>query len=173
MRMWLGSLSVGALLASVVQAQVAFELRDDEVVPNLVFDHRVATGDLDGDGDVDAVIGDWGDAAGGEFATLVRNDTPRCGAWTEVVLRSAAGAPNPPGARVTLVSRRGRGPERRQTREASAQTNFRTQGGSPFLFGVPPGERILRAEIRWPDGRTGVLAAPPRNGRRVVRDRRG
>jgi FG-GAP-like repeat len=74
MRMWLGSLSVGALLASVVPAQIVFELYHEEVVPNLAWDHHVAVGDLDGDGDPDIVNSAstslwWENLGGGNFAS--------------------------------------------------------------------------------------------------------
>ena len=41
----------------------------------------------------------------------------------------------------------------KQMREASAQTGFRSQSGSTFLFAIPPGHRVQEAEVRWPDGR--------------------
>jgi hypothetical protein len=128
----------------------------------------VATGDIDRDGDLDAVIGDWGQAAGGEFISVVRNETPRCGDWLEIVPISRAGAPSPPGTRITLVTR-GPGGERRQLREASAQTSFRSQGAGFFLYGVPKDERVLRAEVRWPDGRSQTLTNLRRNARTTVR----
>jgi hypothetical protein len=126
----------------------------------------LVTGDLDGDGDPDAVIGEWIDNHEGDYATLLRNKTFRRGHWLELVLVGPGGAPNPPGARVVLVSRSGAGVVRRQLREASAQTGFRSQGSNPFLFGVPSGEQIERAEIRWPDGRVQRVERPA-SGRRT------
>jgi hypothetical protein len=129
----------------------------------------LAVGDLDGDGDFDAVIGTWIEAHGGDFATVLRNETARTGRWLELVLQDARGAPDPVGARVTLVSIGRNGRVRRQLREASAQTGFRSQGANPFLFGTPAGETVLRAEIRWPDGKTQVLRRPASERRTVVR----
>lgn len=113
----------------------------------------IATGDLNGDGKPDAVVGAWGEKPPGDFAALMTNTSRACGAWTEVLLRDARGAPNPPGSRVALVTRRRDGGERRQLREASAQTGFRSMSASAFLFGVPAGETIIGVEIRWPNGR--------------------
>lgn len=126
-----------------------------------------ATADLDGDGRLDAVIGSWSDTPDGQPITLLMNRTPRCGAWLEIQLRGAGGALNPPGARVTLVTRRGVA-ERRQLREASAQTGFRSLGASFFLFGVPAGERVEKAVVRWPDGHVVEVADLPRDGRVAV-----
>lgn len=121
----------------------------------------IATGDLNGDGRPDAIVGAWGEKPPGEFGTLVMNAGTPCGAWTEIVLRDALGAPNPPGARVTLVTRRGDGGERRQLREASAQTGFRSMSANAFLFGVPTGETVVGVEVRWPGGRTERRPAVP------------
>lgn len=118
-----------------------------------------AVADLDRDGRLDVVIGSWHDSSEGQPISLLMNRTPRCGSWTEIELRDAKGALNPPGSRVTLVTRRAGNP-RRQLREASAQTGFRSLGASFFLFGVPAGEAIERAVVRWPDGRTQEIAAP-------------
>jgi hypothetical protein len=50
-------------------------------------------------------------------------------------------------------------------REASAQTGFRQQSADAFWFSVPASERFIRADVRWPDGRTQMLGAVPRNQR--------
>jgi hypothetical protein len=41
----------------------------------------------------------------------------------------------------------------RQVRESNAQSGFRSQSASTFLFAIPPGHRVREAEVRWPDGR--------------------
>jgi len=110
-----------------------------------------ATGDIDGDGDIDVVLGDWGNPSEGQYPAILRNDSTPCGRSLRIALRSQAGAPDPIGARVTLITRGPNG-ERRQLREASGQSTFRGQSGDPFLFGVPRGERVAAVEIRWPNG---------------------
>ena len=111
-----------------------------------------ASGDIDGDGDLDLVLGNWGETEEGEYITAWRNDSGAGGRPLRIELRDAYGAPDPIGARVTLITRDADG-ERRQLREAMGQSTMRSQSGSAFLFGVPNGERVVRAEIRWPDGR--------------------
>ncbi len=129
----------------------------------------IATGELNGDGKPDVVVGSWGEKPPGEFATLMLNKSATCGGWTEVVLRDVRGASNPPGARVTLVTSRRDGSERRQLREASAQTGFRSLSANPFLFGVPEGEAIVGVEIRWPDSRVERRSSVPLGRRTEVR----
>lgn len=147
-----------------------FTLLDDPALIGRATTHgAVASGDLDGDGDPDAVIGNWGEAAGGAFALVLRNETPRCADWAELVVQDRAGSANPPGARVTLVTS-GPSGERRHLREANAQSTFRGQSASAFLFGLPKAERVVRVEVRWPDGETRVLRNVRRNARTVVRE---
>ena len=112
-----------------------------------------ATGDIDGDGDIDHVIGNWGETEDGDYITILRNESPPCGLPVRVVLRDRTGTPDPIGARAILVSAGSAG-ERQQLREAMGQTTFRGQSGSTFWFGVPESERVVRLTIRWPDGST-------------------
>lgn len=129
----------------------------------------IATGDLNGDGRPDALIASWSEQTEGDYMSLLINETPPCGAWSEIVLRDAHGAPNPPGARVTLITRADGGKERRQLREAGAQTGLRSQNGSTFLFAIPRGEKAIAAEIKWPGGNTQRLTSIKSNARTEVR----
>ncbi len=130
----------------------------------------IATGDLDGDGDVDVVLGNRGERPGGAYATVLTNESVPCGRPVRVQLRDRSGAPDPIGARVTLVSRGPEG-ERSQLRESMGQTTWRGQSASAFLFSLPDGERALRLEVRWPDGGTQSLR-PDLAKPNVVRRRR-
>jgi hypothetical protein len=98
----------------------------------------------------------------------LRNETAPCGSPLRIELRSRAGAPDPIGARVTLITRGANG-ERRQLREASGQSTFRSQSGSAFLFSVPRNERIVAAEVRWPDGRAQRITRLRLDGANIIR----
>lgn len=131
----------------------AFQLvNDPALIGRVTYYSGAATGDIDNDGDLDFVSGNWGETANGDYITVLRNESAPCGQSVNIQLRSAVGAPDPIGARITLITRGANG-ERRQLREAMGQTSLRSQSASHFLFGVPRGERIIAAEIRWPDGR--------------------
>jgi hypothetical protein len=125
------------------------------------------TGDIDGDGRIDALLGRWGETAQGDYITIMRNRTPRCGSWTELIVKDRAGAPNPPGTRITLTSVAGK-QTLKQLRESNAQTGFRSQSASTFLFAIPPGHRVRDAEVRWPDGSVQRLDRIEADKRRTV-----
>jgi hypothetical protein len=128
-----------------------------------------ASGDIDGDGDIDLVIGNWGETEQGDHVTVLRNGSTLCGRPLHIELRDRHGAPDPIGARVTLVTR-GPGGDRRQLREAMGQSTIRSQSGSAFLFGVPHGERVVHAIVRWPDGRTQEIRRSSPSGPNVLRE---
>lgn len=143
-------------------------LSDPALLDRVTFYSGTASGDIDNDGDLDLVSGNWGTTADGDFITIVRNESALCGAPLRIELRDANGAVDPPGARVTLITHYAGG-ERRQLREANAQSGFRSQSASHFLFGVPRGDRVVRAEIRWPNGATQSVTRFTRNGLTTIR----
>ncbi len=129
---------------------------DPTLAANVSTHASVISGDIDDDGDMDVIIGNWGDQPGGDFVRILRNESAPCGQAVRIRLRDRYGAADPIGARVTLITRGAVG-VRRQTRESMGQTTFRGQSGDQLFFGMPRSERVVSLEIRWPNGATQSL----------------
>jgi hypothetical protein len=94
----------------------------------------LAAGDIDGDGDIDIAIANQ-DAT----PTLLRNDSPRRGAWLLV---------DAPGALRVEVEVGGR----RLTRHRVRGGSFLSAGDPRFHFGLGAVQSVDRLRATWPDG---------------------
>jgi hypothetical protein len=126
-----------------ISGSVGLPVALDDDDPTLPASGRGAyTGDLDGDGDLDVVLG-----AVAESFRVYANRTPVAGHFVRLRLTGTASAPDPVGAVVTVVTDRGR-TLRRQ----------RIAGGEPYgqsdnLIDIGLGdERPERIEVAWPSG---------------------
>ena len=115
----------------------------------------LATGDLDGDGDVDAVISNSND-----HVEVYLNESGRDGSWLSTVPVPGMTAP-PVGARFELLRSSGG-----QTRQLATGSSYLSQSGMEAYFGLPEAaSNDLR--IRWPGGAEQMLRALP-PGRRIA-----
>jgi hypothetical protein len=122
-----------------------FRAFDDETAPLDPFvevSRGMAAGDVDGDGDVDLLLGNVESPA-----RLLRNDVGR-GHWLAVRCVDPALRRDALGARVELVLESG-ARHRRTVRSACSY-----QSASPLVawFGLGADERIEQLDVRWPDG---------------------
>ncbi len=98
-----------------------------------------AAGDLDGDGDLDLVVGELDGPV-----TVLRNEGRLRGTWVAVDLRPVAASV---GARVEVVAG-----EHRQVTEVRRGSSFLGVEPRTVHLGVPAGTESVRVTVRWPDG---------------------
>lgn len=101
-----------------------------------------ALGDLDGDGDLDAVV----QVLGGRMRVL-RNDAPRGGHWLAVRLRGTSSNRDGIGARVEVTAG-----GRTATRVTKTSAGYLSQDGPLLHFGLGAA-KSARVVVRWPGGR--------------------
>ena len=102
-----------------------------------------AFGDIDNDGDIDALVVNMNDRP-----TLLRNDTPRGNHW--LTLRLIGGPSNRDGlgARVTIDAG-----GRKQLFEVRSDGSYLSHSDMRVHAGLGAAARAARVEIRWPSGR--------------------
>lgn len=118
------------------------EGRADALESPVMVDRCVLTGDLDGDGDVDLVI-----TRNEGPVQVLRNDSPREGAWILVDPRADSASATALGVEVTV-----RSAERSATRTSRASDGYQSSRDPRVHFGLPDRPDAVDVEVRWNSG---------------------
>jgi hypothetical protein len=121
-------------------------VRDETHAPDFTQPREVsrglATGDIDGDGDLDVLLGNIGGPA-----RLYRNDSPRAGHWLRVDARLRKGGPRALGARVRVAAA-----QRQETATVTAAGSYLSSSDPrPTLTvasSATPADTLV--DVRWP-----------------------
>ena len=119
-----------------------------------------AFGDYDNDGDVDVVVCNLNDNP-----TLLRNDGGSDRAWLGLDLIGTAANRDAIGTRVIV-----RSAGLVQTREVKRAYGYQSGHDGRLLFGLGDAEAVEAVEIRWPSGKTAVIAELPLRRYHLIRE---
>jgi hypothetical protein len=119
----------------------------------------IATADLDGDGDLDLVLTQFGGPP-----VVLRNDSRRDTPWLAIDLASSAGAQAVDGARVEVHT-----PRRVHVQTSAPAIGLFSQSDGTLLFGLGEDARVRRIVVTWPDGLRQELRPEGINRRITIR----
>jgi cytochrome oxidase Cu insertion factor (SCO1/SenC/PrrC family) len=119
--------------------------------------------DLDQDGDLDIVTGDFNSPP----QILISNLAQSAGGvrWLEVVLRGQRSNRDGLGARISVVAG---GQAQHQVHDG--QSGYLTQSSAPLYFGLAEATAVERIEVVWPSGERQTVTGPLQANRRLVID---
>jgi len=123
----------------------------------------LAVADIDNDGDVDLLV-----TNSGQTADLLRNDGGN--RQNALLVRAVGVASNRDGVGARIMLTAG---GRTQVREVKAGSSYLSQNDTRLHFGLGGADRVDRLEVRWPSGRTEVLADVPVNSTVTLREGEG
>jgi len=115
----------------------------------------LAAGDLDRDGDLDLAM-----AHINQPVTVLRNDSPPQGDWLQVQLVGVQSNRDAVGATLALHTSRGT-----YVRKTKGGGSYLSTSEPSVFWGLPPGTKMERLEVRWPSGRTSAMTSPAANQR--------
>ncbi|MBY0496633.1 MAG: ASPIC/UnbV domain-containing protein [Cyanobacteria bacterium] len=106
--------------------------------------------DLDGDGDLDLVTSDFNAAPQVLISNLAQ---VRQINWLQVQLIGTSSNRDGLGALVKVETARGS-----YTKQHDGKSGYLSQSSLPLYFGLGEADAVTRVEVRWPSGRTQVVA---------------
>ncbi len=132
--------------------------RDNEVLQHPMAARGLSTGDLDGDGDIDAVIN-----CIGESCVVLENSTQLTANFVQIELIGRRSNRDALGASVICTTKQGK-----QLRCRIGGSSFASTNSTILHFGLGKDSQVDSIEVRWPSGSTSTLHNLAKNKRHVI-----